>query len=160
MKWLGRALACHSWVEAETDLACTEPYWSLCFKLGLFRRTRRALRPLLHCVGSSDSLPAFRGRDGRNLHLATLVPSAPAGQTLHRWWRERSWRLDKRHKTGSALLRMASEGLRQRRVVPSSWPCHRASLHATQTLRDARNFNCCGSNSGRAATVPIRFRAL
>ena len=92
MKWLGRAVACGSWVEVEEDLACNEAYWSLCFKLGLFRRTLRALRQLPHCVGSSDSLPAFRVRDSRNLQFATRVPSAPAGQTLHEWRRERSWR--------------------------------------------------------------------
>ena len=95
MKWLGRALACGSWLEAETDFACNELYWKLCFKLGLFRRTLRALRPLPHCVGSSDSLLAFRGRDDWNLHPAALAPSAPAGRTLHGWRRERSWRLDR-----------------------------------------------------------------
>ena len=94
MKWLGRAVACSSWVDAEKDLACNEPYWNLCFKLGLFRRTLMVSRPLQHCVGSFDSLPAFRGEDSWRLQFITLVPSAPAGQTLHEWWRERSWRLD------------------------------------------------------------------
>ena len=95
MKWLGRALACGSWLEAETDFACNELDWKLCFKLGLLRRTCRTLRPLQHCVGSSDSLPAFRGRDSGTLHLTTLAPSAPAGRTIHGWRRERSWRLDR-----------------------------------------------------------------
>ena len=94
MKWLGRAVACSFWVEAETDLTDNETYWNLCFKLGLFRRALRAAHPLPHCVGSSDPLPAFRGRDSRNLQFATCVPSAAAGQTLHEWRRERSWRLD------------------------------------------------------------------
>ena len=63
-------------------------------------------------------------------------------------------------KAGSARLRRASEGLQPWRVMPSSWPCRRTSMHATQTLLDAPNFNCCNSNSVHAAAVPIRFRAL
>ena len=109
MKWLGRAVACSFWVEAETDLTDNEPYWNLCCKLGLFRREFRALPPLPHCVGSSGSLPAFRGRYSRNLKFATRVPSAPAGQTLHGWRRERSWRLD----SPADRLCAAAQGLRR-----------------------------------------------
>jgi hypothetical protein len=159
MKWLGRALACGSWLEAETDLACNEPYWNLCFKLGLLRRTLRDLRQLLHCVGSLDSPPTFRGRDSGNLHLATLVPSAPAGQTLRGWRRERSWRLD------GPEDRLCATAQCQRWVHPqseksSSLPCRRTSSNAPRTLLTASNLNCCDSNSVRAATVPIRSRAL
>ena len=51
-------------------------------------------RRCMTSMGSSDSLPAFRVRDSRNLQFATRVPSAPAGQTLHEWRRERSWHLN------------------------------------------------------------------
>ena len=125
---LGRAVACSSWVEAKTDFADNEPYWTLCFKLGLIRRKLRALRPLPHCVGSFDSLPAFRGRDSCNPHLATLVPSALSVQALRGWRRERSWRLDKPED------RLCATAQGQRRATPTKsdvfFPAMPPNFHA------------------------------
>ena len=159
MKWLGRAVPCGSWAEAETDLTDNQAYWNLCFKLGLFRRTLKALRPLQHCVGSSDPLPAIRGRDSRNLQFATHAPSAPAGQTPHEWRRERSWRLIVQQ-TGSAQLRRAAKGYRcgEQCLRPGhavELPGMRPRLCLTLQTFCLRDFS-----SMRAATVPIRSRAL
>ena len=110
MKWLGRAVECGSWPEAETDLPCTEPYWNLCFKLGLLRRALKALRPLqivldrpIRCRPfRAESVETFELRRSFLAHLLVKRFTVGGAREAGAWTGQQ---------IGSALLRSASEGL-------------------------------------------------
>ena len=96
-----------------------------------------------------------------NLHLATLVPSAPAGQTLHGWRRERSWRLDRPADRLCATAQCAAmESKFFSLAMPPSfreWDPDVASRLELQLLRpqlDARRN--CGHTTPRALTFDMR----